>query len=82
MGIRFYRMRGLGKQIGKAQSRHYIHLAWLLKALQVQFQNGVVVEHIVVQDIEEIVVINASEYGVTKFCLLRIVHRTTSPFMT
>ena len=75
-------MRGFGKQVGKTQSRLHIHLACLLKALQMQFQNGIVIEHIVVQNIEEIVVINAAEYGVAEFCLLRIAHRTTSPFMT
>ena len=75
-------MRGLGKKVCKSQSRLHIDLPCLLKSLKVQLQDGIVVEHIVVQNIEEVVIINASEYGIAELRFLDITHKTTAPFIT
>ena len=82
MIIGFCRMRGLGKKVCKSQSRLHIDLPCLLKSLKVQLQDGIVVEHIVVQNIEEVVIINASEYGIAELRFLDITHKTTAPFIT
>ena len=59
-----------------------IYLPGLLVSFEMQLQDGIVIEHVIIQHIKKVIVVNAAEYDVAKLGSSRFAHSISAPFMT